>query len=190
MFNQPTTPLSALESEHRRIESMLDIFEGWSAGLRKGMSVDPDAVDEGLDFIRTFADRWHHGREEDLLFPAIELAEPGTKDSVLRVMRHEHDEGRALIALAATANQGVRDGEEKAATKLAGALNGFAMLLRQHIYKEDNVLFRMADQWLDDEEMSELATAFAAKEEALGVELPDRYQMVLMRLKQVVAQPL
>jgi hemerythrin-like domain-containing protein len=179
------TALDSLVSEHRTIERMLSVFERWARAIRQGAQIDPDAVDRAIDFVRSFADAWHHGREEDLLFPKIEEAEPGTRDSVLQVMRTEHEEGRAAMGAAAEANAAVRAGDPEASGRLASTLLRFSGLLRDHIFKEDTVLFRMAEDLLSDEELEELAEAFRRCEDQLGPDTPHRYAAVVAELERI-----
>jgi hemerythrin-like domain-containing protein len=105
-----------------------------------------------LEILKNFADRCHHGKEEDILFPALEAAAPGFGPT--QVMRHEHVEGRGYIKGMTDALAG--------ADSLGFALNAenYAELLEQHIGKEDGILFPMAANLLDDETDARLLEAY------------------------------
>jgi hemerythrin-like domain-containing protein len=135
---------------------------------------------QGVDFLRGFADRCHHHKEEQLLFPA--LAEKGvpTEGGPIAVMLHEHDQGRAHIRAMGAALERYQAGDRKAVQDLAAAATGYTQLLRAHIWKEDNVLFQMANQALSAEEQQALAAEFDRVElEVMGAGTHERYHQML-----------
>lgn len=136
-------PRDILMAEHRVIESVLDAV---------GRMVESGDVDAGflqlaVDFFRNFADGCHHAKEEDALFPALERAGIPRLGGPVGVMLDEHQEGRRLLAEIMD-NLEAASGDSWAAGKVRSAAAGYVHLLRQHILKEDNVLFVMADQVL------------------------------------------
>ena len=114
-----------------------------------------------VDFLRTYADRLHHGKEEALLFPAMEARGMSAHMGPTAAMRVEHDQGRALVRRMAAACD--RDEAEVTAAFRGPALD-FVNLLRAHIGKEDHILFHMADQMLDDAAVTDLETAYVEAE--------------------------
>jgi hypothetical protein len=70
------TPTDQLKEEHEGILLMLRILEKVSAKLKSGEKVDPDHLERIVEFFRVFADKCHHGKEEDLLFPEMEKLVP------------------------------------------------------------------------------------------------------------------
>ena len=177
-----TSPTQALRNEHDQILRLLDVMEKWTRLLRQGVIPNPAVITEGIKTFQDYADRWHHGREEDLLFPAMAKAEPTAQDTMLAVMRSEHDEGRALLGRSLELADSLGSGEEDNAGQLAGALSAFVALLRNHIHKENHVLFMLAEEWLTDDEMDDLARAFAAREEELGQDTPHKGVATIDRL--------
>ncbi|MDW7967697.1 MAG: hemerythrin domain-containing protein, partial [Thermoanaerobaculum sp.] len=114
-----------------------------------------------LDFIRTFADACHHGKEEDLLFPALESCGFSREVGPLAVMLVEHQRGRALVRQAAQALEAAAGGDRQAAGEVARALADWAQLIEQHIAKENRVLFPMAQEVLGEGTLRELGEAFS-----------------------------
>lgn len=102
-----------------------------------------------LSFLSEFADGHHHAKEEKILFPALEEAGFPVDDGPVAVMLHEHDLGRGLIGrmreLSALDSDAARAGFREAA-------NQYARLLTDHISKENNVLFKMADRAIEGPE--------------------------------------
>jgi hemerythrin-like domain-containing protein len=141
-----------------------------------------------------FADRCHHGKEEDILFPRMEARGVPRDGGPIGVMLFEHDEGRAFVgAIADAIDVYERDGQA-AARVIAENARGYVDLLRQHIMKEDNVLFPMADRVLSPADQAELERRFEQIEtERMGPGVHERYHQLLDNLERelglVVAHP-
>lgn len=160
---EKTLPLDMLMAEHRVIESVLDSLEVLCQ--RSEASADAFVADDALamvDFFRNYADRCHHGKEEDILFGVLESKGMPAGEGPTAQMRHEHDEGRAHVRAMEEAARAVAGGDAAALAAFAEHARGFIHLLREHIVKEDECLFPMADGILDESEMEEMATCFGA----------------------------
>lgn len=102
----------------------------------------------GARVFSQFADKCHHAKEEDLFFPLLkERGIPG-EGGPIGVMLHGHDVGRESVRRMREA----ADGESLDAAEFSDAAKAFIPLLRQHIFKENNILFRMAANVLTAEE--------------------------------------
>ena len=163
-----------LKHEHRVIELVLTGLERIAERARTGQVLEQSAAERALDILRNFADKCHHGKEERHLFPLLE--ERGVpRDGPIGVMLHEHEQGRAHIRAMVEASAD--------AARNAGSLRLFAKhaaeytaLLRQHIQKEDNVLFRMAEQVLTEDDDRRLVEGFEAIErEEIGEGVHEKY---------------
>lgn len=155
-----------LMEEHRLIEKALDALEGWTVHLGRATDADEKAeLARFVAFIRGFADAYHHGKEEDILFVA--MGEHGFPRHVgpIAVMLHEHDLGRSLVAvLDGLAKQSAEWSKDDLA-RIAQTAQEFSRLLRQHIRKEDQVLYPMADARLPEPVKAEMLRRFQAFEE-------------------------
>ena len=147
-------PTDLLRSEHLVILRALSLLET-AAGC--GDVADAWWLD-AVTWIRSFADRTHHAREERYLFPAMVAAGVPNEGGPIGVMLAEHDEGRALLRELEAA-----DGRDR-----ARIIRQFVALLRAHIAKEDDVLFPLADAILDDDAHERIAGQFAALADELG----------------------
>lgn len=149
-------PVDILDEEHRVIRSVLDAMEREARSVHAGGPLRTEFWLSVSDFLENFADGCHHAKEEDLLFPALARRGIAEDGGPIGVMRQEHVQGRALrrqIHDAATA------GEPRL---LVEASRNFIYLLREHIQKEDTVLFQLARHALGAEETAALEKAFAA----------------------------
>jgi len=153
-----------LMNEHRQIEQVLGALQTFAGRVAQEPGSGRETTAQFATFFREFADRRHHGKEEDRLFQKmVEYGFPREFGPVA-VMLHEHEEGRGHVkALAAIgAGSGPLSGSETEAIR-AHAL-AFAPLLRGHIQKEDNVLYPMAQQGLPAAELEALNESCAAFE--------------------------
>ena len=154
-----TTPTDILRAEHQVILAALASLETAAARLAAGGALPAGWWERGIDFLRAFADKNHHAKEEKSLFPALVKAGVPSEGGPVAVMLGEHEQGRALIrAMAAGGSPAER----------ASAGRRYVALLREHIAKEDGVLWPMAESVLDDRAMQAVARAFEAVEAEQG----------------------
>lgn len=143
-------PSDLLSAEHRTIVTVLDAID---AELARAGAFRPAFWRRVTEFITEFADRCHHGKEEDLLFPALEAAGLPCGGPTT-VMRQEHAEGRDCTR---RMREGT-DAGDAAATRAAA--RAYVDLLRQHIEKEDEILFDMARHVLPQADADALLARF------------------------------
>lgn len=177
-----------LMQEHRGIEQMLGIVEAAAQRLEQGKEVPAHLFEGAVDFFRGFADACHHAKEEEKLFTALEEHGIPRANGPIGVMLAEHQEGRQFIRGLAEATERYARGDPAAKPLLVSNGRGYANLLRQHIQKEDNVLFPLADQVLAPREQQALVAAFDAIEvERTGIQEHERYHRMIDDLKNLVA---
>lgn len=153
-------PLEILMEEHRAIEEVLDELALACAQARATGVVDGEAFRRTLEFFRRYADDLHHGQEEALLFPLLELRGLSMTAGPLQVMRYEHEEGRGRLRLLERHLNAAVAGQASAIREVIAQAEAYCFLLRQHIAKEDECLFPMADGLLSDEDARVLQEAF------------------------------
>jgi len=156
---RPTTgPLETLTDEHRLIERLISALLAYTADLDTG--ADPADLGQFVDLIAGFADARHHAKEEDILFEAMVEAGFPRDGGPIAVMLFEHDQGRRFVgALRDCASRaGAWTVSDKAIVRENAAQ--YANLLRQHIAKEDNILYPMARRVLSDEAMTAMEARF------------------------------
>ncbi|WP_349617137.1 hemerythrin domain-containing protein [Azotobacter salinestris] len=158
--------IDALRHEHDAILSTLQILRRMAERARQGRA-DAGDIAALLGFLQEFVDRCHHGKEEGLLFPALQHA--GRQGELVGELTAEHEQGRALVAALRQASTPVLDAEA-----FAAAAEAYAVFLERHIDKENDVLFPQAEQALGADELEGLGQAFADFElQAIG---PGRHE--------------
>jgi len=148
---------AVLRKEHDAILKMLGATEEAARRLDAGTPVTVATLEGLVEFFRLFADKCHHGKEEDLLFPLLESHGLPRSGGPTGVMLHEHEQGRALIRQMVESAEAYKGGKPGAGRNWAQAARAYTELLRQHIHKENNILFVMAENMLTPEEQKKLA---------------------------------
>jgi len=177
-----------LMAEHRGIERMLDVVDHAAARLERGDAVPPDLFVNAVVFFSGFADRCHHGKEEKHLFPALEKRGAAREDGPIGAMLAEHNQGRAYIRLLREEAQKHAQGTLQDPRLLVDAVRGYVNLMRQHIVKEDSILFRMSDRLLSQEDQRALLEACERLErEEMGEGEHERFHAMIDELERAAA---
>jgi len=165
-----------LKNEHRVIEQVLDCLDAMAEACQRDGRIGEEPARQAIDFLRTFADTCHHGKEENQLFPMMESRGYSPVAGPTAVMRAEHTQGRSLIRAMEVEIPAASRGDQSARTKWLAAARDYTYLLRQHIEKEDECLFPMADQALRDTDQVELGRQFERVEhDELAPGVHDKY---------------
>jgi len=177
-----------LRQEHEAILGMLESLEAVADKAEAGDPVSFQLLTDLQEFFSLFADRSHHGKEEDLLFPFLEKKGVPRAGGPLGCMLTEHDEGRAFVKAMRSNAEGCANGIAASRSAWVQAARGYANLLRNHIWKENEILFQIAERLLSEEEQSRLAEEFAASEAAkIGPEVQARLQQIRTKLTRDMA---
>lgn len=152
-----------LRNEHDGILVGLEILDTMTAELDSGNMIERNDLTGMIDFLKLFADKCHHGKEEGILFPAMEKAGVRKEGGPIAQMLSEHQQGRSYIAEMGAS----LDGNSFDSGRFARAAAGYSALLRAHIAKENTVLFPLADKTIPADIQIELAEAFERHEETV-----------------------
>jgi hemerythrin-like domain-containing protein len=161
-------PLSELVADHEVISEVLDSLETvMERDVRLG-AFATSFYDLALTFLADFADRSHHGKEEECLFPLLEEHGIPRAGGPIGCLLGEHEIGRDCVRAARAALEGARRGDAGARAIVHERIREYVDLLREHILKENEVLFAMAERVMPLDAMDELARRFEALEKAQG----------------------
>ncbi|MEI8086187.1 MAG: hemerythrin domain-containing protein [Paludibacter sp.] len=139
--------IEILVEEHDSILKMIKVTET-ILNTDDAANININHVEQIIDFIKNFADKYHHLKEEDVLFIEMEKHGMSTKFGPIAVMLHEHDEGRSYIKQAVEGIEEFKQGDASALGKIKGNLLNYCTLLTNHISKENNILYPMAETLL------------------------------------------
>jgi hemerythrin-like domain-containing protein len=173
-----------LMSEHRIIERVITAVENGAQRLESGQPIRPEFFLDASDFIKGFADGCHHKKEEGVLFKTMEQAGIPVEGGPIGMMLYEHEQGRAFTAGMRRAALRLQSGDASAASAVAENAHGYAQLLRQHIQKEDTILFPMADQFVPPSHQDQVLDGFEHVEhEETGAGVHEKYLALAERLE-------
>ena len=135
-------PIGPLMIEHRLIERMIRQIEVELAKINQTKEADVRFIDQAVDFIRTYADRCHHGKEEDILFRELDK-KPLTADQrrIMEELVEEHIIGRNTVAELVAARNRYASGDQTALNEIREALSTLVNFYPKHIEKEDKAFF-------------------------------------------------
>jgi hemerythrin-like domain-containing protein len=149
--------IETLMNEHRTIERVLDALTGFADELQRTGTTEKDELGRFVTFVREYADAFHHGKEEAVLFEAMIEAGFPREGGPVAVMLHEHDQGRAFVRVLAARAAQPGDWSPDDRQEVLDAAHGFAGLLHAHIHKEDRILYPMAEQRLPPDVLEDVA---------------------------------
>jgi Uncharacterized conserved protein len=146
---------SELEMEHQNILGVIQVVLGECSKLESSdREINVPFFSKVVEFIQKYADGYHHVKEEDILFVAMLENRNKLHCNPIPVMLHEHDEGRNYVGKMKNALANIDK------QLLIESARGYCQLLQNHIYKEDNVLYPMAEAALDEAQKDSVNMAY------------------------------
>jgi len=169
-------PMKKLVDEHVLIKRLVALLPE----IVKNLDVDSDEgrqlVIDTVEFIRFYADKYHHAKEEDILFKYFD-----ENLDILKVMHEDHTQARSHVKAILAAL------ERKDKTTVAKHLTAYGELLTEHIKKEDEILYPWLDKNLSDTQIGELFTKFNETDEQIGYS-PIKYEAFINRVEESFKQ--
>lgn len=151
-------PTQILSKEHQNILKIVSVLLRECDAIEAGKNLDKAFFEKAIDFIKNYADEFHHAKEEDILFVELNRNEEQMHCNPIEQMLYEHNLGRNFV-------KGLREGvEENNKVKILENARGYAHLLQDHIFKEDNILYPMADEALDQQTQKSILEKFEQAE--------------------------
>ena len=175
-------PIGPLMREHRLIEKMLSFFEGETKKITEQNMVDSLFVDTAVDFIRTYADRTHHGKEEDILFRDLIKKKLSQEHAlIMDELVEEHKYARKTVGMLVNAKERYLKGENTS-QEVVALLRELAHFYPVHIEKEDKHFFYPCMEYFTKEERDRMLQEFYEFDRKM---IHERYEKVV---NQIVAQ--
>ncbi|MDD5009571.1 MAG: hemerythrin domain-containing protein [Syntrophorhabdaceae bacterium] len=186
MGAQNIKPTEQLKEEHVFIRSCLMVLEKICEKLESGKEIDTRHLGQIIQFTKIFADKYHNGKEEKMLFPALEETGMQKDTGLIRVILSEHDSSRRYAKGLSEAAVEYQEGRPGASSKIIENARGYIGLLDKHIEKEDNGLFLIADACLAEKKQKELLMKFDTLNKIkVLVEMHEELWRALYQLKMV-----
>jgi len=148
-------PMQMLVDEHKHIKRVIAAIPDLVESVKSSLPENRKTVEQVIDFIRNYADRFHHAKEEDILFKQFE---PAT--DIIKVMLEEHKIGRGHV------KEVLAGLELNDANRIAANLSAYGALLTEHIFKEDEILYPWMERNMSDSQIGRLYSDFLSVEES------------------------
>lgn len=176
-------PTEQLKAEHEGVKLMLKVL---GKVCVKPEEINQEHFAKILEFLKVFVDKCHHGKEEDLLLPAmIEAGVPKEKGAI-KLTLLEHVEGRGYVKGMSEAFDKLKNGDRQASTKIVENGKKYIELLIKHIDKENTILFSLANKVLSQAKQAELEEEFEKLEvERIGVGKHEEFHGLLHQLEEI-----
>lgn len=177
--------IELMVSEHKLIKRMLLVLRKASYKAVVSGEINYDDFTVMIDFVRNYADKHHHGKEEELLFgEMIKYAGPAAEKLVTHGMLVEHDLGRLYIKGLEDALAAHKSGDQEAILDIIGHGIGYTHLLNRHIDKEDQVVYPFAERTLSKEVIENFdlkCEVFEENQTQMGIQ--EKYEQLLITLE-------
>lgn len=135
-------PIAPLMIEHRVIEKMIALIDEAVPIVERAGKIDGVLIDTLADFIRTYADRCHHGKEEEIFFRALERKKIVEEHrQIMNELIEEHKWGRTKVSQLLKAKSEFLEGKHNALSEVIVCLREIAVFYPKHIEKEDKHFF-------------------------------------------------
>ena len=154
-------PIGPLMVEHRLIERMVRILGLELQAIKKGGSVQTSFIYAGVDFFKVYADRNHHGKEEDILFRKLAQKNLSPQDQeMMDRLIQEHIWARQAVGKLSDANSRYTQGDVAALEGIIHELEKLVNFYPMHIEKEDNHFFRPVMEYFSATEQDDMLDEF------------------------------
>ncbi len=175
-----------LKDEHEGVKIILSILGKVCQKWEAGESLNKEHFEGILEFLKVFVDKCHHGKEEELLFPALVAVGVPPKDGPIAIMLYEHEMGRRYVKVMSETYSTYMAGDKSSAKDIIKNAHGYIELLTSHIEKENTVLFVMADNLLSEKRQDELFEGFEKIEVGrIGVGKHEQFHGLIKKLREI-----
>ncbi len=174
-------PVGPLMVEHRLIERMIQALDRELTKIRERSDFDPVMIDTAVDFIRTYADRTHHGKEEHILFRDLE-SKPLTDEHrrIMAELLQEHDQAREMVASLVDAKERYTRQDPDALLEVTALLEQLIHFYPVHIEKEDQHFFLPCMDYFDRAELDAMLDEFQKFDRKM---IHEKYEKVVERFE-------
>jgi hemerythrin-like domain-containing protein len=172
-----------LKHEHRVIERALRALDGMCVRIEVGDSVPYESIAELFRFLSDFGDRFHHGKEEKYLFPALLREGVATDGGATDTLAREHELERRLITELGRAVEVYKQGQRESREVFVKTARQYVDLMVEHFQKEDRALFKLANDFLDEPAKEDLGRKFMEAEAELGPGARQEYERLAADLE-------
>lgn len=175
-------PVGPLMIEHRLIERMIALLVREVAKMRAVGQIDTKFIVSAVDFIRTYADRCHHGKEEDILFRDLKRKPLSSEHArILRELEAEHVRGREVVRKIIASHEQYLQGDKASAAEIIQLMEVLIEFYPKHIEKEDKHFFIPCMAYFTKEEQAKMLAECYEFDRQL---IHEKYEQIVQKLEQ------
>jgi len=180
-------PIEILTNEHGLIRNYLDNLTKAVTKIENGENPPKEFFERAVTFSREFADKFHHFKEEQLMFVRLSAKKRGAADAQIDALRYQHERGRQLVSQMAESLEGYAKGDSYKTSVLVESVAAYASLLRQHIHTEDHIFYPMVRKELSDEELDALLVEFNKEKWEWGGDSFERNHKLVVEMSSLLS---
>jgi hemerythrin-like domain-containing protein len=174
--------IELLVNEHALIRQYLDNLSVAAEKLESGERPPEVFFKKAVEFAKNFTDKFHHFKEEHVLFTQLAQKKRGTFDGQIDSLRHQHEHGRNFITEISSALDGYTKGNDIDTTTLVENLASYISLLRHHIHKEDHDFYQIVKQEFSENELQGFVELFDKEKERVGERTYENSQNIVQEM--------
>ncbi|MEN6318488.1 MAG: hemerythrin domain-containing protein [Syntrophaceae bacterium] len=173
-------PIGPLMWEHRLIERMLRSFQSEISKINEQKKVNPLFIDTAVDFIRIYADRLHHGKEEDILFRDLMKKKLSPEHArIIDELMEDHRYARKTTGMLVDAKERYLKGENTV-EEVITLMKELARFYPVHIEKEDKHFFFPCQEYFSKEELDKMLAEFYEFDRKM---IHEKYEKIVSRME-------
>ena len=180
--------IESLEREHRTIEKVVKVMSVLVDELTDNRKVDDEILRDLSRFLRVYSNQCHHGKEESCLFPALETCGVPEEGCPLGALRHDHERSRALTQALVQAATGYSADPYSGRPALIDVLRELTGFYPAHIWKEEYLLFPLAEKVFSAGDQERLLKGFADVESGIYHHAHESYEQLADDLEERVVK--
>ncbi|MFW9930912.1 MAG: hemerythrin domain-containing protein [Candidatus Thorarchaeota archaeon] len=174
-------PIGPLMIEHRLIEKMIALMDEEIAKMKQFNKANPLFIDTAVDFIRMYADRTHHGKEEDILFRDLEKKDLSPNhNKIMGELVEEHKWARSKVAKLVDEKNEYEKGNIDKLNEIITTMSELTKFYPKHIEKEDKHFFIPIMKYFTKEEQDKMLGEFWEFDKTL---IHEKYKKVVENLQ-------
>ncbi|MEJ2296669.1 MAG: hemerythrin domain-containing protein [Candidatus Lokiarchaeota archaeon] len=174
-------PIGLLMIEHRLIERMIALMDEEITKMKQFNKANPLFIDTAVDFIRMYADRTHHGKEEDILFRDLEKKDLSPNhNKIMEELVEEHKWARSMVAKLVDEKNEYEKGSIDKLNEIISTMSELTEFYPKHIEKEDKHFFIPVMKYFTQEEQDKMLGEFWDFDKTL---IHEKYKKVVENLQ-------
>jgi hemerythrin-like domain-containing protein len=175
-------PTEDLMYEHKAIKVILNVMSNISSSIKEKKVFYTNDVEKIVDFLSVYVDKCHRSKEEEVFYPALLLSKSPIENIGLII--NEHSMGKGYLAEISCCVENCKIGSSFSGERIADCMANYVQLIQEHIQKEENEYFPMANKALSGEAQKEISKQFKQiNDEFVGLDIHTRYDELLKSME-------